>query len=68
MSKAQNEFKDMGVQDTKERVDGLKRELFSLRINAATQHVKDYSRFKKLRKSIARGLTHLRAQQASGNE
>ena len=68
MSKAQEKFKDLSVQDVKERVDGLRRELFSLRINAATQHVKDYSRFKKLRKSIARGLTHLRAQASSGNE
>lgn len=68
MNNAQSEFKDLNTQEVKERVDGLRRELFSLRINAATQHVKDYSRFKKLRKSIARGLTHLRAQASSGNE
>lgn len=67
MSKAQEEFKNLSVNEIQEQVDGLRRELFSLRINAATQHVKDYSRFKKLRKSIARGLTELRVQ-ASGNK
>lgn len=66
MSKTANEFKDLNPTEIHERVDGLRRELFSLRINAATQHVKDYSRFKKLRKSIARGLTQLRAQASAG--
>lgn len=65
MNKTQEEFKDLSVHDIKEKVDALRRELFSLRINAATQHVKDVSRFKKLRKSIARGLTHLQAQESS---
>jgi large subunit ribosomal protein L29 len=68
MSKATKEFENVSPQEIQERVDGYRRELFSLRINAATQHVKDYSRFKKLRKYIARGLTYLRIQATSGNQ
>lgn len=36
-------------------------ELFTLRLNASTAHVKDYSRFKTLRKRVARMLTVLRS-------
>lgn len=37
----------------------LRKELFSLGLNATTSHVKDYSQFKKLRKNIARVSTEL---------
>ena len=37
-----------------EKLTKLKRDLFSLRLNATTAHVKDYSQYKKLRKNIAR--------------
>ena len=40
-----------------EKVDGWRRDLFGLRLNSASSHVKDVSQFKKLRKNIARGLT-----------
>ena len=35
----------------------MRRELFRLKINVATAHVKDYSEFKKGRRNIARVLT-----------
>jgi len=54
-----NDLSQLKVDDLKERLDALRRELFSLRINAATAHVKDYSQFKKLRKNIARAETFL---------
>ena len=41
----------------RETLTKLRRQLFILHINASTAHVKDYSQFKKLRKSIARVLT-----------
>jgi ribosomal protein L29 len=40
-------------------LDQLRRNLFGLRLNSLTAHVKDYSQFKKLRKNIARILTKL---------
>ncbi len=41
------------------RLDMFRKELFSLRLNAPTAHVKDYSQFKKLRGNIALVLTLL---------
>lgn len=37
-----------------DKLDTLRRELFSLKLNASTTHIKDYSQFKKLKKDIAR--------------
>lgn len=48
------------------KVEEWRRELFGLRLNASTAHVKDYSRFAKLRRSVARGLTLL-TQKQMGN-
>lgn len=66
-----NTFKDelthMSEIDLKEKLENLRREFFSLKLNASTTHVKDYSLFKKLRKDIARGLTVLRQKQQKGN-
>jgi ribosomal protein L29 len=46
------------------KLDSMRRELFRLKINVATAHVKDYSEFKKGRRNIARVMTLLR-QKAS---
>ena len=54
-----NELQQLSIDDLVAKVDVLRRELFSLRLNSATAHVKDYSQFKKLRKHIARGETRL---------
>ena len=56
------EFKGLNGQELKAKVEALRQELFSYRLNAATAHIKDYSHFKKLRKNIARGMTYLRAK------
>lgn len=53
------ELKGMSESELREKVDGFRRELFGLRLNASTSHIKDCSQFKKLRKNIARGLTLL---------
>ena len=42
----------------------LRKQLFTMRINSSTSHVKDYSQFKKLRRGVARALTELRAREA----
>lgn len=54
-----DELKNMSSQQLAERVEAWERELFLLRLNAVTAHVKDYSQFKKLRSNIARTKTYL---------
>lgn len=61
--KVTQEFRDMKIEDLQQQVEDLRRALFSLRLNATTSHVKDCSQFKKLRRTIARGLTVLRQKQ-----
>ena len=57
------ELRKMGVEELQQHVEDLRRALFSLRLSAATSHIKDFSQFKKLRRNIARGLTVLGAKQ-----
>ncbi len=57
--KFKEELSKMNTQSLVEKLVQLQREMFSLRLNTATAHVKDYSQFKKLRKNIARILTQL---------
>jgi ribosomal protein L29 len=44
----------------KEVLEDTRRELFSMRLNATTARVKDYSLFKKKRKEIAQLLTYMK--------
>ena len=60
MSKNKQEIKTLSAPELAVKVDALRRELFSLRLHAATSPLKDYTRYKKLRREIARGLTYLR--------
>ncbi len=59
VKKDREDYRGLGPDELQEKIEGLRRELFSLRLNASTAHVKDYSQFGKLRKSIARALTYL---------
>lgn len=59
MNNIKNELKGLSTKELVEKVDALRRELFSLRLHSATEPVKDKTQFKKLRKNIARGLTYL---------
>lgn len=54
------ELKKLEIKDLIFKLDALRREYFTLRLNSSTSHVKDYSEFKKSRKNIARALTVLR--------
>lgn len=53
-------LKQLEIKDLALKLDSLRREYFTLRLNSSTSHVKDYSQFKKSRKNIARTLTALR--------
>jgi ribosomal protein L29 len=60
ISKFKEELKQMDLKDLILKLDAIRRDCFSLRLNSSTSHVKDYSQFKKGRKNIARVLTLLR--------
>ena len=57
IEKEREDLKNMDVDELNKMLSSLQRELFNLRLNASTAHVKDYSQFGKLRKKIARSLT-----------
>ncbi len=54
------ELKTLSKEDLQEKVNGLRKQLFTLKLNAATAHIKDYSQFNYLRRAIARALTYLK--------
>ncbi|MCX5922253.1 MAG: 50S ribosomal protein L29 [Candidatus Dependentiae bacterium] len=60
MTKVKEEMKQLNAQELQEKLDAFRRDLFGLRLNASTAHVKDYSQFKKIRKNIAQVSTYLR--------
>ena len=53
------DLKKLNADQLKEKVESYRRELFSLKLTAATAHVKDFSQFNKLRKNLARVLTYM---------
>ena len=55
------EMRSMSKEQLQQYIEDSRRALFSLRLSAATSHIKDSSQFKKLRRVIARGLTVLTA-------
>jgi large subunit ribosomal protein L29 len=65
VTKFKEEINQMTPEQLQEKLEQLKRDSFSLRLNALTTHVKDYSQFSKLRKDIARVLTTLRQKQTT---
>lgn len=46
----------------------MRNELFSLKLNSAVSHLKDYSHFSKLRKNIARVLTVLHQKEVQSEQ
>ncbi|MCX5925293.1 MAG: 50S ribosomal protein L29 [Candidatus Dependentiae bacterium] len=53
----------LSVADLKEKLNQMRKELFSMRLKAAVTHLKDHSHFFKLRGNIARVLTVLRQKE-----
>lgn len=62
-TKIKKELKELSAEQLKGRLNVLRQELFSLRVNATTTHVKDYSQFKKMQKDVARALTFLQQKE-----
>lgn len=62
VKKFNEELRKLSFEQLVERLGQFQRELFSLRLNAATAHVKDYSQFTHLRRDIARIQTHIAQQ------
>lgn len=58
MNKIKNELQNMTAQDLYVKIDLLRRDLLSLRLQDSTKPVADKTQFKKLRKDIARALTY----------
>lgn len=56
------ELQQLSTQQMGEVLDGLQREMFKLKLNASTMHLKDYSLFKKIKRNIARVLTCINAK------
>ena len=46
-----DEFGQLGIAEILAKIEAMRQELLSYRLNAVTSHVKDYSQFKKLRKN-----------------
>ncbi len=59
VDKFKQELEQMSDAELQGKLENVRRELFSLRLNASTAHIKDYSLFKKLRRDVARILTFL---------
>ncbi len=57
VTKFNEELRTMNVQQLQDKLEQLRSQLFSIRLNAKTSHVKNHAEFKRLRKGIARTLT-----------
>lgn len=53
------EIREMAVADLRERIDAVKAELNTMKINHAISPLEDTSKIKKMRKDIARMMTIL---------
>ena len=60
MTDLKQELKKLNRQQLQEQVEAVSRELFAMRLQSRTAHLKDNSRFMKLRKVIARIKTFIR--------
>jgi len=59
VTKLKEELRQATPEQLSETLEELRKQLFTLRVNSSTAHVKDYSQFQKLRRSIARVMTEL---------
>lgn len=59
-------LQQLSVEELQDKLNNTRRNLFSLRINAVSTPVKDYSQYKKLRKQSARILTAMNEKNKVG--
>jgi large subunit ribosomal protein L29 len=57
MTKKAEDLRNLSNEQLVEKMGSLRHELFTLKLNSLTTHLKDYSQFKKLRRDIARAST-----------
>lgn len=60
-----DELKNMDVQQLREKLEQLRGQLFTLKLNARTSHVKNHAEFDQLRRNIARVLTFIQSKEQS---
>jgi len=65
VTREKEQFKKLSAKDLESKVNFFKKELFGLRLNSLTTHIKDYSQFKKIKKNIARVLSYLNQKSLS---
>ena len=64
MKGIKTELKKMNAKELQEKINELRRELFKVRLTAASSSLKNTAQLKKLRNDIARGLTFLREKES----
>jgi len=57
------ELKKLDTKALKKKIAAFRKELFDLRLEATSTHVKNNSQFRKLRVNIARALTYLQQKE-----
>jgi ribosomal protein L29 len=67
MAKEKNTLAGLNEKELKAYAEKCRQALFTLKLNAQSAHVKDYSQFKKLRRECARTLTHLRHKELTSH-
>ncbi len=60
VTKIKDELKKMDTQQLREKLEQLRGQLFTLKLNAKTSHVKNHAEFKQLKQNIARVLTFMK--------
>lgn len=63
INKVKEELKKLDYAQLKEQAENVSKELFAVRMNAKTAHMKDYSKFNKLRKLVAQIKTFMRQRE-----
>jgi len=61
-------LQQFSVEELHEKLNNTRKSLFSLRVNAVSTPVKDYSQYKKLRKQAARILTAINGKIKSSDK
>jgi large subunit ribosomal protein L29 len=59
VTKFKEELAQLSIAQLQEKLEHLRRDLFGLKLNARTSHVKNHAQFKQIRKDIARVMTFM---------
>ncbi|MBA3751991.1 50S ribosomal protein L29 [Candidatus Dependentiae bacterium] len=57
------DLRNRSIPELKTTIETLQRDLFSIRLHAATKPLQDVGHYRKMKKNIARALTFLRQKQ-----